>query len=107
VDAGPSGSAGPAWCPWDAKFPLEACQRLLGTTGAEARGREARAVLRRSLKQRIDEIADKYIRPDEGTYDFALMYIPAEKTCTTRPYCAREDPGDATSVPGSCAAAAV
>jgi len=49
---------------------------LLTATGGEAE-REARAFAR-TLKQRIDEIADKYIRPDEGTYDFALMYIPAE-----------------------------
>src|SRR2546422_653290 len=64
--------------PVDAKFPLEACRRLLGATGAEA-AREMRAFVR-SLKERIDEIADKYIRPDEGTYDFALMYIPAERS---------------------------
>jgi DNA recombination protein RmuC len=62
--------------PVDAKFPLEACQRMLAATGAEAE-RERRAFLR-SLRARIDEIADKYIRPDEGTYEFALMYIPAE-----------------------------
>lgn len=62
--------------PVDAKFPLEACQRMLAASGAEAE-RERRAFTR-SLKDRIDEIGDKYVRPDEGTYDFALMYIPAE-----------------------------
>ena len=62
--------------PVDAKFPLEACQRALAATG-EAAERERRA-FRRSLRERVDEIADKYIRPEEGTFDFALMYIPAE-----------------------------
>jgi DNA recombination protein RmuC len=62
--------------PVDAKFPLEACQRMLAATG-DAAERERRAFVR-SLKARVDEIADKYIRPDEGTYEFALMYIPAE-----------------------------
>jgi len=68
--------AGGRMVPVDAKFPLEACQRMLAATGDEA-ARERRAFVR-SLKARVDEIADKYIRPDEGTYEFALMYIPAE-----------------------------
>ncbi len=62
--------------PVDAKFPLEACQRMLAATGNNAE-RERRTFVR-SVRARIDEIADKYIRPDEGTYEFALMYIPAE-----------------------------
>ncbi|HXY19646.1 MAG TPA: DNA recombination protein RmuC [Gemmatimonadales bacterium] len=62
--------------PVDAKFPLEACQRMLAADAAGAE-RERRA-FRRSLRDRIDEIADKYIRPDEGTFEFALMYVPAE-----------------------------
>jgi DNA recombination protein RmuC len=62
--------------PIDSKFPLEACQRMLASDGARA-DRERRA-FRRSLRDRVDEIADKYIRPEEGTFDFAFMYVPAE-----------------------------
>jgi DNA recombination protein RmuC len=62
--------------PVDAKFPLEACQRMLAAAGAAAEAE--RRAFRKSLRARIDEIADKYIRPDEGTFEFALMYIPAE-----------------------------
>jgi DNA recombination protein RmuC len=62
--------------PVDSKFPLEACQRMLAADAANA-DRERRA-FRKSLRARIDEIADKYIRPDEHTFEFALMYIPAE-----------------------------
>ncbi len=83
--------------PVDAKFPLEACQRMLAATGAE-QDRERRAFTR-SLKQRIDEVADKYIRPDEGTYEFALMYIPAENVYYEAVMGA-EDPSDGKSVLG-------
>jgi DNA recombination protein RmuC len=62
--------------PIDAKFPLEACQRML-TADPENIERERRA-FRKSLRERIDEIATRYIAPSEGTFEFALMYIPAE-----------------------------
>ncbi len=62
--------------PVDSKFPLEACQRMLAADAGNAE-RERRA-FRKSLRERIDEIADKYIKPDEGTFEFALMYVPAE-----------------------------
>jgi DNA recombination protein RmuC len=81
--------------PIDAKFPLEACQRMLAAEGAEAE--RARREFRRSLKARIDEIADKYIRPDEGTFDFALMYVPAENVYYEA-VVRGEDHGDAESV---------
>jgi len=69
-------SVGDRLVPVDSKFPLEACQRMLAAEGAAAE-RERRA-FRKSLRDRIDEIADKYIKPDEGTFEFALMYVPAE-----------------------------
>jgi DNA recombination protein RmuC len=62
--------------PIDSKFPLEACRRMLEADG-DAAVRE-RAAFRRSLRARVTEIATKYIKPDQGTFDFAIMYVPAE-----------------------------
>jgi DNA recombination protein RmuC len=63
--------------PVDSKFPLESFTRIQSADSEEAE-KKARREFRNSVRRRIDEIADKYIRPDEKTYDFALMYIPAE-----------------------------
>jgi DNA recombination protein RmuC len=63
--------------PIDSKFPLESFQRM---SAAEAPADKARFKKEfvKSVKARIDEIAAKYINPHEGTFDFALMYVPAE-----------------------------
>mgnify|MGYP003877617531 CR=1 FL=1 len=63
--------------PVDAKFPLDNFRRLLEAPDEESK-RLARKDFIRDVRGRINEIAQKYILPDEGTFDFALMYIPAE-----------------------------
>jgi len=63
--------------PVDAKFPLESFQRLLAAEDDASR-KTARREFEKAVKARIDEIATKYIRPGEGTYEFGLMFIPAE-----------------------------
>ncbi|UCG85692.1 MAG: DNA recombination protein RmuC [Gemmatimonadota bacterium] len=78
--------------PIDSKFPLEACQRMLSAAASdEARERKA---FNRSLRERVDQIAAKYIRPDEGTYNFALMYIPAENVYYEAVIASRGDAGE-------------
>jgi DNA recombination protein RmuC len=63
--------------PVDAKFPLDNFERLVDAPDDEAR-QLAEKAFARDVKTHIDAIASKYIRPDEGTFDFAFMYLPSE-----------------------------
>ena len=61
----------------DSKFPLESFQRYI-TTDNEEQKKTFKKEFISGVKKRVDEIATKYINPAEGTFDFAIMYIPAE-----------------------------
>ena len=62
--------------PIDSKFSLENYNRL--NEAKEPSSRTALAKLfKEDLKKRVDETA-KYIRPSEGTLDYAFMFIPSE-----------------------------
>ncbi len=61
--------------PIDSKFSLENYNRMIEATGDERD--KLLLKVKADLKARIDETA-KYIRPSEGTMDFAFMFIPSE-----------------------------
>jgi DNA recombination protein RmuC len=63
--------------PIDAKFSLENFQKMLSAEDEQDKNSYRRKFIQ-DVKNRIDEIALKYILPQEDTYDFSLMYIPAE-----------------------------
>jgi len=62
--------------PVDSKFSLENYNRIVGELDPHERERLEK-VFKQDLKNRIDETA-KYIRPEEGTTEYAFMFIPAE-----------------------------
>jgi len=63
--------------PVDSKFPLENFKKML-QSGDEDEKQRSRREFVRDVKKHIDDVSDKYILPDEDTFDFALLYIPAE-----------------------------
>src|SRR5260370_7529482 len=54
------------------KFPLDASHRLASA------GDEARRAFAMAVTGHADSIAKKYIVPNEGTLDVALMFVPSE-----------------------------
>jgi DNA recombination protein RmuC len=62
--------------PIDSKFSLENYERALNSSDAETRDKYSKQ-FKNDLKTRIDETA-KYVKPSEGTMDFAFMFIPSE-----------------------------
>jgi len=62
--------------PIDSKFSLENYNRIVEEKDPKRR-EELEKIFSQDLKSRIDETS-KYIRPEEKTMEFALMFIPAE-----------------------------
>ncbi len=82
--------------PIDAKFPLENFRKYLAAL-SEPEKKNHRKEFYRDVRKHVDQIAEKYVVPDEGTMDFALMYIPAENIYYE--IIIRDDSfGDATSI---------
>lgn len=63
--------------PVDSKFNWENFQKMV-QAGDELTKEIHRKQFLADVKKRVDEIAEKYLLPGEGTTDFALMYVPAE-----------------------------
>jgi DNA recombination protein RmuC len=63
--------------PIDSKFSLENYNRMIAATLGSAERAALEKTFVNDLKLRIQETA-KYIRPEEGTMDFAFMFIPSE-----------------------------
>ena len=61
----------------DSKFPMENFN-VMHTGETEAERTRAKKDFTADVKKHVSDISKKYILPEEGTMDFALMYIPSE-----------------------------
>ena len=63
--------------PIDSKFPMENFKNMTKAE-TEVEKKTFEKQFARDVRKHIDDIAKKYILPEEGTIDYALMYIPSE-----------------------------
>lgn len=75
VDAAIKTSAGIV--PVDSKFPMENFRKMTSAKSDSEQKTHAKQ-FERDVKKHIDDISKKYILTEEGTIDYALMYIPSE-----------------------------
>lgn len=75
VDAAIKTSAGIV--PIDSKFPMENFRKMMSSE-SESDSKGYKKLFTRDVKRHTDAISKKYILTDEGTIDYALMYIPSE-----------------------------
>lgn len=63
--------------PIDSKVPLDNFQKVVQAKSDDEKVKVLKLFVR-DIKKHIDDISKKYIAPQEGTVDFAVMYIPSE-----------------------------
>lgn len=63
--------------PIDSKFPMENFRKIATALDAQEKKLIQREFIN-DIKKHIDNISSKYILTNEGTIDFALMYVPSE-----------------------------
>lgn len=63
--------------PIDSKFPKDEFERYVNAEN-ESEKNNAMTKFSKAMKNQIDDIAAKYIKPTENTFDFAIMFIPSE-----------------------------
>ena len=63
--------------PVDSKFPMENFRKMMSAKD-ESEKKTFGKEFERDVKNHIDAISRKYILTEEGTIDYALMYIPSE-----------------------------
>ncbi|MEM3640994.1 MAG: DNA recombination protein RmuC [Candidatus Bathyarchaeia archaeon] len=61
----------------DSKFPLENYRRMIETKNEEQRKKYAND-FRDDVKKHIEKIRNDYVKPEEGTTNFAFGFIPSE-----------------------------
>jgi len=63
--------------PIDSKFPRDDYQKYLAETNPNEK-KVHWSNYQRALKVQINSIKDKYVKPEKGTSEFALLFIPSE-----------------------------